>query len=57
MEETFKNVLGHTSSIHRRVIPGGDHESNGVLNDDTSHSACGFVEDETEVILAQEAVM
>lgn len=56
MEETFENVFGNTSSIHGRVIPSGYHEPNGIFNNDTSYSACGFVQDETEVILTQEAV-
>lgn len=55
MEQTFENVFGHTSSVHGRVVPGRDHQTDSVFHDDTGDSTCRFVENETEVILAQKA--
>lgn len=57
MEEAIENVFGDTSCIHGRIVPGRNHELDSVLYNDTGDSAGRFVEDETEVILAQETVV
>lgn len=56
MEKAFENIFRHASSVHRRVVPSRDDETDSILNDHLCHSARGLIEDQPEVVFAQETV-
>lgn len=56
VEQALQDILGNLMNIDRRIVPSFDHCIDGVYKDDPGQVARGFIQNQIEVILAQEGV-